>query len=68
MFSSKLISEQELAEELDVKPSTLKTWRCRRRGPPWISVARNIFYDRADIERWLKAQRRDPAKLRRVSA
>jgi hypothetical protein len=60
--------DRVLAETLGVKRQTLAAWRCLRKGPPWIVVARRIFYDPNDVDRWLKTQRRrDPANLKRTA-
>lgn len=49
-----LMTEQEAAELLKVKPGTLNSWRCLgRHGLPYIRVGRAVRYKRSDLERWL---------------
>jgi predicted DNA-binding transcriptional regulator AlpA len=58
-----LMSEDELCKALGLTKPTLQTWRSLRKGPPWIKVGRNIFFDKQKVESWLQAQTRDPADL-----
>jgi phage terminase Nu1 subunit (DNA packaging protein) len=50
-----LISEKKLAEYLEVKPSSIQSWR--RRGLPSISVGRKRFYLNTEVMTWLLAHR-----------
>ena len=50
----KLVTETELAEMLEVKPSTLADWRQANKGPYSVKLAKNIFYRKEDIEEWIK--------------
>ena len=58
-----LITSDQLAEELGVKPQTVRLWRTKSRkgrpsGPKWTVIrqpnthSRNIRYHRSDIEEW----------------
>lgn len=58
----KLISSDQLADDLQISRTTPPTWRARRSGPPWIKIGRAVFYDPADVEKWLKSRRFDPAE------
>ena len=55
---SDLISSNELAEELGVKPQTIRLWRTKTKrgrpsGPKWTIILNNtIRYSRKDIEEW----------------
>nr|WP_245712871.1 helix-turn-helix domain-containing protein [Micromonospora nigra] len=54
------MSTEELAELLDVDPSTIRRWRTLRplQGPPFIQISdRVVKYATADVERWLSARR-----------
>ena len=62
------VPEKELAHILKKSPLTLRTWRARRRGPPWADVGRSILYPRSGIKKWLQEQVRDPAAMRRREA
>ena len=64
----KLISSDQLADDLRIARTTPPTWRARRSGPPWIKIGRAVFYDPADVEKWLKSRRFDPAEARDPSA
>ena len=54
------MSTEELAELLDVDPSTIRRWRTAPpfQGPPFIQISdRVVKYATADVERWLSARR-----------
>jgi excisionase family DNA binding protein len=53
-----LLTQQQLAEELQVSVRTLERWRREGAGPPWVRVGRSPRYRRDDIDRWLEATRR----------
>jgi predicted DNA-binding transcriptional regulator AlpA len=56
---NQLLSERQLAAELGLAPATLRKWRARNAGPPFIRLSRRaIRYRRADVERWLAANAR----------
>ncbi len=43
--------------------ATLRSWRLRRKGPPFLKIAdRIVAYDLDDVERWLAAARRNGPK------
>lgn len=48
-----LMSEEELAVLLDVKPQTLQTWRVQKTGPDFVKLGKAVFYRRADVEAWI---------------
>ncbi|WP_348651158.1 helix-turn-helix domain-containing protein [Micromonospora sp. WMMD882] len=57
------MSTEELAELLDVDPSTVRRWRTvpPLQGPPFIPISERVVkYATADVERWLSARRVDP--------
>ena len=55
---NELITSDQLAEELGVKPQTVRLWRTKTRkghpsGPKWTVILINtIRYNRLDIEDW----------------
>jgi excisionase family DNA binding protein len=53
-----LLTQQQLAEELQVSVRTLERWRREGTGPPWVRVGRSPRYRRQDLDRWLEATRR----------
>lgn len=46
------MKETEVAEALDVSPSTVKSWRYRRLGPPFYRMHGAIRYNRAEVTAW----------------
>lgn len=62
-MGARLITEMELSKMLNVKPATIRQWRARGTGPPYLRInSRLIRYDRQVIEAWL--ERVDPAPKR----
>jgi hypothetical protein len=51
-----LISEERLAAELNRSETTLRRWRKRGTGPPYVPVGRDIHYRIAAVEAWLIAR------------
>ncbi|MDM4779775.1 helix-turn-helix domain-containing protein [Micromonospora sp. b486] len=54
------MSTEELAELLDVDPSTIRRWRTLQplQGPPFIQISdRVVKYATSDVEQWLSARR-----------
>ena len=60
MTVDELIPETELARQLDLKPESLRLWRCHGKGPAFIKIGRRVFYQPADRDAWLASQRREP--------
>lgn len=58
--SDNLLSNQQTAELLGIKPNTLEIWRHRGKGPPFIKYGRSaqgpVRYLRAAVMGWLEAQ------------
>lgn len=52
----KLLSPEELADQLGVPIGTIYRWNYVRSGPPAIKVGRHVRYRPADVDRWLDAQ------------
>jgi excisionase family DNA binding protein len=57
-MTDKLLTQQQLADELEVSLRTLERWRQEGTGPTFIRVGRSPRYRRADIDAWLERQRR----------
>lgn len=53
------LSNAATAERLGIEPNTLERWRMRGVGPAYYRIAGRIFYDPADIDNWIAAQRVD---------
>ncbi|MFC8597175.1 helix-turn-helix transcriptional regulator [Isoptericola sp. NPDC057191] len=49
---------EELSDELGIPLATLRHWRrLGEGGPKSFLIGRRVAYDRADVTRWIKAQR-----------
>lgn len=46
------------AERLGVTPETLRNWRWRGDGPPFVKLGRAVRYRLSDLSAWLDAQTR----------
>jgi predicted DNA-binding transcriptional regulator AlpA len=52
-----LVTEEELALALDVKVSTLETWRAQETGPCHTKLGKQVFYHVDDIDKWVQASK-----------
>ena len=50
------ISREQLARALDLTTDTLSRWEARRQVPLCTRIGRPIFYRRAAIQEWIRAQ------------
>ena len=51
-----LLTAEQAAAYLNVKPQTLATWRCTKRyGLPWVKVGRSVRYRLEDVKRFIEA-------------
>ncbi len=48
--------ETETSEYLKISPMTLRIWRHKKQGPPWIKLGKCVRYDSASVEAWAKRQ------------
>lgn len=51
-----LLSEVQVCKKLGIKLSTLRTWRCRGKGPRGIKSGRTYKYRPESIQQYLLAQ------------
>ena len=52
-----LLTEQQAAAELGVKPTTLQVWRSTRRYPlPYVKVGRLVRYRMSALQRFLESR------------
>jgi hypothetical protein len=56
-----LVSTKELSEVWGVPESTLRYWRCAEIGPTYVKLGGRIKYDLADVERYVRANKRMPS-------
>lgn len=52
-----MLSEIEAAEYLGLKIGSLRTARCRDRGPAYIKLGRRILYRPDDLRAYVEARR-----------
>lgn len=57
----RLLTTEEVAAMLQVPAATVKYWRAQRVGPLGFRVGREIRYDQADVEDWLREKREEAA-------
>lgn len=51
-----LLSEAQVCKKLGIKLSTLRTWRCRGKGPRGIKYGRKFMYRPESVQRYLLSQ------------
>ena len=60
-----LINEQKAAKRLDVSVWTLRSWRCRGIGPPYIKMGRGtqaaVRYNPLDLDEFARQSRFIPS-------
>ena len=55
-MQSNLISLKEIAEHLNVKPSTIYAWVNQKRLP-YIKIGRLVKFDLRDIDAWIQERK-----------
>lgn len=55
-----LLKEAEAAAILRRPPGTLRDWRHRGEGPPYVRIGRLVAYVRSDLDAYIDAHRVDP--------
>lgn len=54
----KLMTTEEVAEYLNIKPKTMKDWRSKGTGPGYMKFGRSrsamIRYRMSDVDQWIK--------------
>lgn len=58
---SEILTLREAAELLHTSENTLRWWRQLGQGPQGYRVGRRVMFDKAEVERWLDAQRQASA-------
>ena len=58
---SRLVSTKDLSEMWDMPESTLRYWRCAGIGPAYVKLGGRIKYDLADVEAYVRANKRKPS-------
>jgi hypothetical protein len=62
------LSEEKFAAELGVSIRTLRNWRQRRSGPPFVTIGKKIVYGKTSGLAWLQSQERQPVRKRAIRA
>jgi excisionase family DNA binding protein len=59
-----LMTADETASLIGVKPTTLKVWRSTKRYPlPFVKVGRSVRYRSSDVEKFLRERTVEPAAV-----
>lgn len=58
MSTTMLWNQDQAAEFLGKKPTTLEQWRWQGYGPAYLKIGRNVRYDPDEVKFWALAQRR----------
>jgi hypothetical protein len=56
-----LVSTKQLSKMWDMPESTLRYWRCAGIGPAYVKLGGRIKYDLADVEAYVRANKRKPS-------
>lgn len=51
-----LLDTEQLAEELGLRPQTLREWRQVGDGPAFVKVGARVRYRRVDVDAWITAR------------
>ena len=52
----RLVSREQAAEALGIRPQTLACWACNGRyGLPFVKIGRRVMYRLADIEHFIES-------------
>jgi Helix-turn-helix domain len=58
-----VLNEKEAAFRLGLSATTLRTWRCREKGPSFHKLHGAVRYDPVEIERFKLASRHEPSSV-----
>ncbi len=61
------VTETEVAAALDVHPRTLRAQRARGEGPPFVRIAKAIYYPKQGFRDWLKSIEQRPVRARKAA-
>lgn len=51
------VTEEEAARIIGTTPSSLRSRRCRKKGPPYIKDGARVMYDVSEIEKYMDSLR-----------
>ena len=62
MSDIQLLTTSDIAQMFGVTEHTVREWRKKGEGPPWIKLPSNTYrYPRTDLEQWLAQNREQQA-------
>jgi hypothetical protein len=67
MSSSPYLDVKEAGAYIRIAPGTLKNWRSRGLGPPYVKVGGRTVYHRPDLDEWMLARLVVPAPRQPVA-
>ena len=53
---SNLLTREEAADRLGLRPQTLAAWATRDQGPPYIKLGRSVRYPDTELDAWLASR------------
>jgi hypothetical protein len=64
LSDERLLSPLQAAQRLNLRPTTLKSWRLKNWGPSYIVISRQcVRYRESDLNTWLASHRVEPAGI-----
>jgi excisionase family DNA binding protein len=52
-MAERLLTPEQAAEQLALRPQTLARWRCEGQGPVFIRLGRSVRYRQSDLDAWI---------------
>lgn len=50
----KYLTTNQVADILGLTPGTLRSWRIRKQGPPYLKIGVLCRYDESELNEWIK--------------
>lgn len=57
-----LIRSAAAARMLDIREDTLRKWRAKGKGPPWVRMGGAVRYQAEDVKAWVESQKQKEGK------
>lgn len=55
-----IVTEQELADALEVTTSTLSAWRGKDTGPRPVHLGKSVYYQISEVKQWVERSQLGP--------
>ena len=55
-----LLTQEDVAQILGVRPNTLAQWRFQGKGPKWCKLEGSVRYKAMDLDAWIESGRVHP--------